>query len=129
MKAENLTKRDIEFINNTARNIATILQHGGATFLSWGASKPRAILYEGKAALRMNVNGFICDGSFVVAYNEGRDLFEVYTFDKAGNLQQKSEDVYFDNLIEVVDSLVETGDLSSAEYGERCNQWLNTAKF
>ena len=53
--------------------------------------------------LRFNVDGFKYTGVVEVSYNVGSDLFDVVL---SGN-NTKVEDVYLDNLVEVIDNLVE----------------------
>jgi len=67
------------------------------------------------AALILTVEGFVFQGQVYVALDEGSDYYRIY-FDKDGNLQEQRADVAFDELGSVLDSLIETGHLSPAEY-------------
>ena len=59
------------------------------------------------------VEGFKYTGKVKVIYNEGSDLFEVHLSDGI-----KVEDVYLDNLVEVIDNLVE----KTPNYEQRVQQ-------
>ena len=59
------------------------------------------------------VEGFKYTGKVKVIYNEGSDLFEVHLSDGT-----KVDDVYLDNLVEVIDSLVE----KTSNYEQRVQQ-------
>lgn len=127
MDSKNLSKADIEFINSTAKTIHSYLVRPDKwVYFSWGAKKPVATLYEGMAALQVSVNGFICKGKVIIAYNEGADTFEVYTFNRKGRLLETRKDVYFDELQSVVDSMVETKNAASDEYKNQIDGWLAT---
>ena len=67
------------------------------------------------AALILTVEGFVFQGQVYVALDEGSDYYRIY-FDKDGDLQEQRADVAFDELGSVLDSLIETGHLSPAEY-------------
>lgn len=127
MKANELTQRDVEFINQTARTISSYLKAGNPyIFYSWGAHNAKAILHDGKAALQLSVNGFKCKGRLIVAYNEGKDLFEVYTYNRAGRLLNKADEVYCDELQNICDRFVETENDKSPEYNNQCKKWFAT---
>lgn len=70
------------------------------------------------AALILRVEGFVFQGQVYVALDEGSDYYRIY-FDKDGNLQEQGADVAFDELGLILDSLIETGHLSSAEYDDK----------
>jgi hypothetical protein len=80
---------------------------------SWGFHKPVALIN----GLQFCVNGFIHKGIVQVIYNEGIDLFEVNTL-KNGNVIKSKADVYFDELVEVIDSMVEKNE-SDENYMKR----------
>lgn len=72
---------------------------------SWGFSYPKAL--PNNEGLIFNVNGFKHKGCVKVVYNEGMDLFAVILLDKQNNELQRIEDVYFDQLVDVIDEAVE----------------------
>ena len=52
--------------------------------------------------------------------NEGRDLYNIYLLDRKQNVKETFEDVYAEDL-EILDSLIETGEMSEQEYKEKVN--------
>ena len=86
-----------------ANYILQILRTRLGIVFSWGFNSPRKI----NNGLRFNVQGFLHRGEVEVIYNEGRDLFELRTFNADGSIKDVSEDVYFDCLVNVIDGLVE----------------------
>mgnify|MGYP007112528335 CR=1 FL=1 len=92
-----------------ANYIYTILISKLVVILSWGFNSPIAITN----GLRFKVQGFKFTGTVEVIYNEGMDLFEVHLSDGT-----KVEDVYLDNLVEVIDNLVE----KTSNYEQRVQQ-------
>ena len=83
-----------------AEYILQILRSQLMVVFSWGFHNPKR-LPEDKD-LSFLVEGFKYTGKVKVIYNEGTDLFEVHLSDGT-----KIEDVYLDNLIDVIDNLVE----------------------
>ena len=86
-----------------ANYIMQILKNQLGIVFSWGFNSPKAI----NNGLRFFVQGFLHKGAVEVIYNEGRDLFEVRTFNADGSIKDVSEDVYFDCLVNVIDGMVE----------------------
>lgn len=64
--------------------------------------------------LRFKVQGFKFRGVVEVVYNEGKDLFEV-SFIKRGKVVEVVDDIYFDMLVDVIDTKVE----KTSDYKER----------
>lgn len=86
---------------------------------SWGAFYGfRAAIYKDMAALKFRVNGRLFQGDVIIAYNEN-DTYEIYLQDKSGARLVK-DDVYFDEMSEVIDIAVERGD-NKAEYYAFCD--------
>ena len=83
--------------------------------MSWGFNAPVAI----ENGLRFNVNGFKYTGVVEVVYNAGKDLIEV----RICGTGEIVEDVYLDNLVEVIDSRVEKVE----NYTEVVNSTYNIA--
>ena len=94
-----------------AEYILTILRSQLMVIFSWGFNSPKR-LPEDKG-LSFLVEGFKYTGKVKVIYNEGSDLFEVHLSDGT-----KVEDVYLDNLVEVIDNLVE----KTSNYEQRVQQ-------
>ncbi len=114
---------DTKLINYTAQNILTIIRSGGSAAWSWGPENFRATVYKKMSALRFSVSGFIHKGDVVVALNRAADLYEVYCLDEADKVVSSQDEVYFDELIDVIDRLVEK-DCSTADYEHKTRQWL-----
>ena len=94
-----------------AEYIMTILRSQFVVVFSWGFHHPVAL--PNNKGLRFQVQGFKYQGVVEVRYNEGSDLFEVSL-----NNGTKVEDVYLDNLVEVIDNLVE----KTSNYKQRVKQ-------
>ena len=94
-----------------AEYILTILRSQLMVIFSWGFNSPKRLPDD--KGLRFNVEGFKYRGVVEVRYNIGSDLFEVHLSDGT-----KVEDVYLDNLVEVIDSLVE----KTPNYEQRVQQ-------
>ena len=60
--------------------------------------------------------------NWVVAYNGGADCIEVYCLDKSETEIKSKDDVYLDELIRVIDSMVEK-DCSQAQYNVQITEW------
>ena len=85
---------------------------------SWGAFYGfRAAIFKDMAALKFRVNGRLFQGDVIIAYNEN-DTYEVYLKNEDGTRLVK-DDVYFDEMSEVIDIAIERGD-NKAEYDAFC---------
>ena len=82
---------------------------------SWGIAEQRAMIYNNMASLGIRVNGYIHKGWVIIALNEGKDLYNIYLLDKKQNVKETIEDVFVEDL-DVLDSLIETGEMSKQEY-------------
>ena len=85
-----------------AKYIMTILKTQLMVVWSWGFHKPVAI----ENGLQFKVTGFKFRGIVEVAYDEGRDLFNL-RFLKANKVVNTIEGVFFDMLVDVIDDYVE----------------------
>ena len=94
-----------------AEYILTIIRSQLMVIFSWGFNSPKRLPDD--KGLRFNVEGFKYSGVVEVIYNIGSDLFEVHLSDGT-----KVEDVYLDNLVEVIDNLVE----KTSNYEQRVQQ-------
>lgn len=111
---------DKDYVMQTANTIAQQLI--GTTpanvICSWGAFYGfRAAIYKDMAALKFRVNGRLFQGDVIIAYNEN-DTYEIYLQDKSGERLVK-DDVYFDEMSEVIDVAIERGD-NQNEYEAFC---------
>ena len=87
-----------------AEYILQILRSQLMVVFSWGFNSPMRLPDD--RGLRFYVDGFKYQGAVEVIYNIGKDLFVVHLTDNGTIV----EDVYLDNLIQVVDGLVERTD-------------------
>ena len=92
--------------------ILTILRSQLMVLFSWGFNSPKRLPDD--KGLRFNVEGFKYRGVVEVIYNIGKDLFDVVLTDNGTRV----EDVYLDNLINVIDNLVE----KTSNYEHRVKQ-------
>lgn len=88
-----------------AEYILSILRTQLMVVFSWGFHRPTALPDDGGLAFK--VDGFKHRGWVFVKYNEGKDLFDIELRDKSLNVVRNIEDVYFDQLIAVIDNAVE----------------------
>lgn len=85
-----------------AEYILNILKTQLMIVWSWGFNSPLAL----SDGLLFRVQGFRFKGIVEIHYNEGADLFDISLI--KGNMTVKTiGDVYFDQLIDVIDSAVE----------------------
>ena len=111
-----------QFDTDMAKYILSIFKTQPNVVCSWGFRSP----YVVKNGLRFHVNGFQHKGWCEVVYDEGRDTFTFRTIGNKGVVKYEIDDVYFDNLIEVIDSTVETGKMSKEQYKEKVGNWLKS---
>lgn len=84
-------------------------------YWSWGVSKVQYSIYKEKPALVLTVNGFLHKGKLLVCYNEATDAYDLYCIDAGNKEVNKREEVYFDELPNVIDGLVERAPGTSTE--------------
>ena len=53
------------------------------------------------------MSGFIFVGNVEIIYNEGTDLFDISFYNSNGLLQKRLDDIYVDQLVDVIDENVE----------------------
>ena len=83
--------------------ILQILRSQLMVVFSWGFHSPTAL--PDNRGLAFQVEGFKYKGVVKVIYNVGADLFEIHLDD--GSIE---EDVYADQLVDIIDSMVERTD-------------------
>jgi hypothetical protein len=76
--------------------------------------------YKNMPSLGLKVNGYKHKGWVIISLNEGKDLYYIYLLDKLMNEIQVIEDVFCEDL-EILDSLIETGEMNEQEYKEIVN--------
>lgn len=84
-------------------------------YFSWGVSKVQYSIFKSKPALVLTVNGFLHKGRLLVCYNEGTDAYDLYCIDSDKQIVNEREEVYFDELPDAIDRLVERGVFTSDE--------------
>lgn len=102
-----------------AEYILSILRMELMVVFSWGFHRPTALPDDGGLAFK--VDGFKHRGWVFVKYNEGKDLYDVELRDKSLNVVRNIEDVYFDQLIAVIDNAVER----TSDYEKRVKKLYN----
>lgn len=93
-----------------------ILKSRLSILFSWG-SKGFAAIQDG---LIFHVQGYLLNGWVMIVYNEGTDAFDVSFLNNAKKVIKKVEDVYLDNLVDVIDYNVEKD--GSFDYGQRVKE-------
>ncbi len=94
---------------------------------SWGAFNDdgvfnvRTMLWRGMPAAAFHVQGFQHTGWCIISLNEGTDLYEIELADEDffAVPGSRTEDVYNHQLGELVDRMVETGNMSKEEYDQK----------
>lgn len=99
-----------------AEYIMVILKSRISIVWSWGSSKFIAL----ENGLMWHVEGYLLNGWVKVLYNEGTDAFDVYFSYNNKELVKKVEEVYLDNLVDVIDYHVEKD--GSFDYDKRVRE-------
>ncbi|MDR2010420.1 MAG: hypothetical protein LBQ22_08055 [Bacteroidales bacterium] len=86
-----------------AKYIYSILRSQLNIIWSWGFNSPTAL----SNGLMFKVQGFIFKGWVKIIYNEGSDLFDITLLSYKMEIQKEIEGVFFDELINVIDTNVE----------------------
>lgn len=71
--------------------------------------------------IKFHVNGFIHKGHVEIAYNDGKDLFEVTLTDSKDIVVNRFKEVYFDQIIATIDEAVER----TNDYQKQVNEFYN----
>lgn len=88
-----------------AEYILSILRMELMVVFSWGFHRPTAL--SNNEGLAFRVNGFKHRGWVFVKYNEGKDLFDIELRGNDMTIISVIEDVYFDQLVAMIDNAVE----------------------
>ncbi len=112
-----LTQEDHEM----GKYIYSILLSQPTIIMSWGFESPIVI----QLGLRFRVNGFLHSGIVEVKYNLGADLFDICLIDNEYNIKEEVNEIYFDELVDVIDNHVECVN----NYNERVNQEYNIINY
>lgn len=87
--------------------------------MSWGVSKKVGIMYENMYTLGIKVQGFLHNGWVYISYNEGLDEYEIRLVGDKNQVLKLIKGVFFDEMGDVVDRLVERGYDSDEEYTQK----------
>ena len=94
---------------------------------SWGISSINATQINiedfAMAALALQVNGFQFQGKVYIALDEGSDYYRIYG-EKYGKTMEYHRDIAFDELGNVLDSMIETGGMTQEEYQEKVKHFI-----
>ena len=101
-----------------ARYIWSILKTQISVLLSWGINLETVGPVTN--GLEFHVEGFIHKGKVKVELNEGRDLFEITLVDDLGVIVKRIEDIYLDELVNIIDRNVER----TNDYNTRLREYL-----
>lgn len=83
--------------------ILTILRSKAEIVMSWGFHNGIAL----RNGLAFCVQGFLFTGVVKVLYEEGSDTFIVRLEKRDGSIYKERQEVYFDELVNVIDTMVE----------------------
>ena len=101
---------------NISSYILSILRMQTNIVFSWGFNSCHAL----SNGIIFRVQGYLFKGWVKILYVYGRDTFTVMLLDNSMNTVKEIEDVYLDNLVEVIDHNVECDD--SFDYEERVKE-------
>ena len=87
------------------RYIWSFIAHDPSLPMSWGVDLESLECTDD--ALEFHVQGFLHTGNVRIVYIEGADVFQVSLYDEDGNETKRIDDVFLDNLAEVIDLNVE----------------------
>lgn len=88
---------------------------------SWGFHDPITITH----GMQFSTNGFLHKGTVQVIYVHGMDLFEVKLMDNQNNVIKTISEIYFDELVSVIDDNVE----KISDYKTRVKQEYGNVHF
>lgn len=103
-----------------ARYIWSIIAQNPTLPMSWGVDIESLECTDD--ALEFHVQGFIHTGNVRIVYIKGADLFQVSLYDEEGNETKRIDDVYLDNLAEVIDLNVENNQVD--DYNAKVMNYL-----
>lgn len=97
----------------------------GSYIMSWGAEAWTALNSDEGFGLHFKVNGLVHKGFVEIILDAGRDSYTINLLTRTGELANKVENVYVFELGDILDKLIETGDMSKEEYKKQVKDWLN----
>lgn len=105
---DNKNSKKMKITTEMARYIWRIIAANPALPMSWGVDTDSFVCSED--SLEFHVQGFLHTGDVRITYIEGVDLFQVSLYNEEGDEVKRIDDVYLDNLAEVIDQNVEMAD-------------------
>ena len=105
---DNKNSKKMKITTEMARYIWRIIAANPALPMSWGVDTDSFVSSDD--ALEFHVQGFLHTGDVRITYIEGIDLFQVSLYNEEGDEVKRIDDVYLDNLAEVIDQNVEMAD-------------------
>lgn len=112
---------EAQYVNEIAQTILSQIKMTTQpnVYWSWGAKGFVATIFNNMPALKFRVSGLNYSGYVIVSLNEGSDTYEIYKMKvKTKETEKVYDDVYCDQLGELLDKLIETGNKSNEEYHE-----------
>ena len=103
-------------MNTMAQYIMMILKSRLTVMFSWGARRFTAI----QNGLVFHVQGYLLNGWVKIIYNEGTDAFDLSFINNRKEIVKTVNEVYIDNLVDVIDYHVEND--GSLKYEQRVKQ-------
>ena len=110
-------------MNTMAQYIMMILKSRLTVMFSWGARRFTAI----QNGLVFHVQGYLLNGWVKVLYNEGTDAFDLSFINNRKEIVKTVNEVYIDNLVDVIDYHVENDD--SLKYEQRVKQQYSISLY
>jgi hypothetical protein len=107
-------------LSKIAKLVWNVIRNASSISMSWGIDCKT--IESDENLIRFHVQGFLHKGTVEVKYNQGTDLFEISLFDESGNLTEKLEDIYIDQLVDVIDNHIENN--HSEDYDSKVDDWL-----
>ena len=120
----NYTKQERIDLLNTIQKQLLYAKHPSIP-MSWGIHNFIGTEYLNMVTLKFNVQGFLFEGSVLISYNEGLDLYEI-RFVKDDKVISTVVEVYADMMVDVIDDFVETGKMTETQYRERVDKFLDS---
>lgn len=97
----------IEIANNSrelnVQELRDLLAYDRTVFWSWGCQN---FVNYGNKILKFKVNGHHHKGNVFISLN-GNDLFDIVLTSSQNNIKDKLNDIYFDDLVNVLDTKIE----------------------
>ena len=93
--------------------------------MSWGAESWTALDSDEGFGLHFKVNGLLHKGFVEIILDRGSDSYTINLLTRTGDIANRVENVYVFELGDVLDKLIETGDMSKDEYKKQVKDWLD----